>query len=179
MKYIRSLLQLGSIALLILAGVVALSGRTNLFGGYHLYSVLTGSMEPTLAVSSLLVVRNQATPFGVDDIITFEQPGERGQLITHRVVAAEQVENSHIYHTKGDANPVGDSWLVLPSDIKGRVVYQLPYLGRVITLLNSPLGIILLVILPILLLAYQDIFTIHRALFDWQAERKGTKEHHA
>lgn len=177
MKHLRMALQLGSIALIIVAGLVALSGRTNILGGYRLYSVLTGSMEPTLPVSSLLVVKGQTAPYAVGDVITFEQPGER-RLVTHRIVEVEPTENSLVYRTKGDANPVMDSWLLTQSDIKGKMLRHVPQLGKAVTLLNSPVGIGLLVVLPALVLAYQDISAIQRSFGAWIDERQTTKKEH-
>ncbi len=173
MKYLRIALQLGSIGLILLAGLVALSGRTNVLGGYRLYSVLTGSMEPTLPVSSLLFVKDQPT-YSVGDIVTFEQPGER-RLVTHRIVEVEPTEHEPVYRTKGDANPVMDSWLLTQADIKGKMLRHVPQLGKAVTFLNSPLGIGLLVVLPILVLAYQDISSIQRSLGAWLDERNARK----
>lgn len=177
MKLLKTTLSGLSILLLIVAGIVALSGRTNMFGGYHVYSVLTGSMEPTIPVKSLLLVqKNVPSTIAVKDVITFEKPGSKGILVTHRVAAIERSdENPITFQTKGDANPIPDSWIVTPDQVRGTVRYHLPKIGTLVTFLNTKLGILLFVLLPILLLAYEDIYTIHKSLFEWQLERKANK----
>ena len=59
------------------------------FGGFSLFRVVTGSMEPTLPVGSLLIC--QQTPIEEireGDIICFRSrsPEMMGKIITHRVI---------------------------------------------------------------------------------------------
>lgn len=178
MKYVRSIVQASGIVLLILAALVALSGRTTIFGGYHVYSVLTGSMEPTLPARSLLVVKNvDPNTLTVGDIVTFEKPGVEGVIVTHRVVAIDRADSAILgFHTKGDANPIADAWIVSPDHVRGVVQAHIPKIGAFVTFLNTRLGILLFVLLPVLLLAYEDIYTIHKTLFEWQLERKSKKK---
>lgn len=177
MKILKLLIAGISIILLFVAGIVALSGRTNLLGGYHIYSVLTGSMEPTVPIQSLLLVHKiDSNKIIVGDIITFEEPGKNGILITHRVATIEHNDNAIItFRTKGDANPIADSWIVSPDRVRGIVQYHIPRAGALVTFLNTKLGILLFVLLPVLLLAYEDIYTIHKSLFEMQLERKANK----
>lgn len=166
--------------MLVLASIVALSSRTDLLGGVHLYSVLTGSMEPTLPVNSLIVVRSVAdvTTIQAGDVITFEEPGQTGRLITHRITSFESEGDQISFRTKGDANPIADAWLVSPEAIRGKVVRDFPNAGSLISFLNTPVGIALFVLLPVLILAYDDIYTIHRAMFEMQfAKRKEAESH--
>jgi signal peptidase len=174
MKQFKLFISGASILLLVIAGIVALSGRTNMLGGYHIYSVLTGSMEPTIPVESLLLVQKiDPSTIAVNDVITFEKPGSKGVLVTHRVAAIERSdENSITFKTKGDANPIPDSWIVTLNQVKGTVRYHLPKIGALVTFLNTKLGILLFVLLPVILLAYEDIYTIHKTLFEWQLDRK-------
>jgi signal peptidase len=177
MKLLKPLISGVSILLLVVAGIVALSGKTNVLGGYHIYSVLTGSMEPTIPVQSLLLVKKiDPKVIAINDVITFEKPGSVGILVTHRVITVDHPSETTInFQTKGDANPIPDSWIVTPDRIRGVVKYHVPRVGAFVTLLNTKLGILLFVLLPILLLAYEDIYTIHRSLFEWQLERKANK----
>ena len=62
-------------------------------GGYSMFRVMTGSMEPTLQVNSLLLSRQ--TPIGeikVGDIVCYRSRNSqtRDWAITHRVVAIRQ-----------------------------------------------------------------------------------------
>ena len=40
-------------------------------------------------------------------------------------------------HDLSDNNPVADSWSLVPEQIRGRVIYSVPYLGRVNSVING------------------------------------------
>src|SRR5918912_2525149 len=66
---------------------VAITQRT---GAAQLLTVVSGSMQPTLPLGSLVVVvpRN-ADAVRVGDVITFSPPGDDTHTVTHRVVDVE------------------------------------------------------------------------------------------
>ncbi|MBI2590071.1 signal peptidase I [Candidatus Berkelbacteria bacterium] len=167
------MLQSLSLVLLIGVGAIALSGRTNLLGDYHFYAVLTGSMEPAIPTNSLIFVRkpNSSAQIVPGDIITFKSPDASEQLITHRVASFEQGS----FRTQGDANPSQDPWRLNFNDIQGQYQFHLPYLGAVLTFLRTPLGIGLLVGIPVLILVFHDLFSINTALFEMKLERERKK----
>ena len=70
------------------------------FLGYSAFSVASGSMEPTIHLNDVIIVK-KCDEYKVDDIVTFK---ENGAYITHRVVTVN--ENNII--TKGDANNTND-----------------------------------------------------------------------
>lgn len=85
--------------------------------GYRPVIVLSGSMEPTYHVAS--VIYYKSTPFSKieeGDAITY-RAGENS-LVTHRVV--EKIESTQEFRTKGDANPTEDPNPVSYSDVVGR-----------------------------------------------------------
>lgn len=174
-KQFGSLVTFASILLLILAGVIALSARTTVVGGYHVFAVLTGSMEPDLPVHTALLVHTiDPTMIRIGDIITFEEPGNNRVLITHRVIAIDTTAETKIFRTKGDANPAPDPWRVPSTAVKGKVYYHIPWIGSFIAFLNTKPGIALFVILPVLFLVYDDVDTIQAELLDWRQERTAT-----
>ena len=59
------------------------------FGGYMMFRVVTGSMEPTIPTGALLVSqRTDITSIRVNDIVCFKTQEAQiwGSIITHRVV---------------------------------------------------------------------------------------------
>ncbi len=91
--------------------------------GYHPVVVLSGSMEPTYHVGS--VIYYKAAPFeqiNVGDPITFVG-AEGGAMVTHRVV--EKDETARAFGTEGDANDGRDPGMVPYSN----VVDQYPIWG--------------------------------------------------
>ena len=111
------------------------------FMGIRLWAVNSRSMEPAIRVGSLLVTK-QKEPSQIlpGDIITVQQLGQ--EAVTHRVTAKRlsEEEKTTLFVTKGDANETVDAEEVLPEAIKGKLIVSVPYLGRLLRLLQVPSG---------------------------------------
>lgn len=103
-------------------------------------TVLTGSMEPTYPVGSLVVVRPvEADEVVTGDVITFANPS--GSFTTHRVTKVDLTSaGERSFTTKGDANRTEDNDPVLADAVRGRVWLHVPYLGHIRQALSSPIG---------------------------------------
>jgi signal peptidase len=62
----------------------------------------------------------------VGEVIVFEKDGVK---VVHRIVSREKVAGEMRYYTKGDANNANDPGFIKGSDIRGRVLYKVPYIG--------------------------------------------------
>ncbi|WP_167456904.1 signal peptidase I [Microbacterium phyllosphaerae] len=122
----------------VIALIAALLVVPRVAGGSSL-TVLTGSMEPTLAPGDVAAVRGVApdqvcTEIGVGDIVTYlPEPGSPA-LITHRVVGKtvgtfDDGTDCRLI-TQGDANSAADA-PVSPEQVRGAFLYSLPALGWV------------------------------------------------
>ena len=113
--------------------------------GAHALTVLTGSMEPTLPVGSVVVSRPvPADRIVAGDIITFtdrdpESPATR--VVTHRVVDVRASPTGPTFGTKGDANNVGDARRTAAADVIGVRWYSVPWVGTVRDSLTTPIGL--------------------------------------
>jgi len=110
---------------------------------YEPMVMVTGSMQKTIPVGSL-VVDQKVDPqqLEVGDVISFEKPlGARG-IDTHRIVAIKNDKGKRLYQTKGDSNPVADSWVISfdHGTAAHRVAFSVPYAGNVLIFARSPLG---------------------------------------
>lgn len=84
--------------------------------GYKPVYVMTGSMEPTLKVNGLVIIKQiEYDDVQVDDIIMYEIDEK---MITHRVI---EITDEGI-RTKGDNNNVKDAYILKPENIKGKAV---------------------------------------------------------
>ena len=107
--------------------------------GYHMYNVLSGSMEPNMPVGSLIYVKEGEPEDVADgDIIAFYGSLEDSGIITHRVVKNNIVSGT--FRTKGDANEEEDPMPVSYDNYIGRVVRTFPYLGGALTAMTSTYG---------------------------------------
>jgi signal peptidase I len=93
-------------------------------------AVMTGSMEPTYQPGTLVISRPvDPQTLKTGEVVTFQPISGDPTLETHRVVGLQLADGrvSGII-TRGDANNVDDP-PHLPAQIKGKVVYALPFLG--------------------------------------------------
>lgn len=110
--------------------------------GYGAAVVLSGSMEPTLSTDDLIIVR-KAESLAVDDIVVFQ---DEDILVVHRIIETD----GETVTTKGDANNAADE-PVSVSDIKGKVVFSIPFAGKIVNFMKTPVGILLVIIAAIAL----------------------------
>ena len=111
--------------------------------GVGLSVVLSGSMEPTLSVNDLVVVR-AADDYELDDIVVYQSGTD---LVIHRIVDIQDT----VYILKGDANNTADD-PVKRSAVKGKVVFSLPYVGIAVQLLQTTVAKLLIILLAVYLL---------------------------
>ena len=118
--------------------------------GLNVYTVISGSMEPTYSVGDLIYVKKVPPEhIAVGDPITFVL-NEDLVVATHRVVAID-TDNQH-YITKGDANEVEDASPVHFNNLLGKPVFSIPLLGYVSNWVQNPPGVYIAVGGGILLL---------------------------
>ena len=103
------------------------------------YSVLTGSMSPSLPTGTLVVTRPVAIEdVLVGDVITYQLQSGEDTVVTHRVLATRfGCDGALELLTQGDANPVADSAPVREVQLRGRVWYAVPHLGRATAILTG------------------------------------------
>jgi len=139
--------------------------------GWRVDVVLSGSMEPALKVGAVAITRPvDAEDIKAGDILTFYSPlSER--LISHRVIAVEQGSSLH-FSTKGDANEDADPFILPPENVVGKVCFHIPYLGYVSQFVKTPLGFLLTLCLPGLIIIIMELRNIWRMLTKEDIERK-------
>ena len=156
-----------AIALLILIVIVipfVASSVPQVVTADHSYVVLSGSMGPALSPGDVIFV-DAADPSAIQagDVITFVR-GSESTPTTHRVVEVVDQSGKPAFRTKGDANEDPDSGLVQASQVQGRVMtlggylFAVPYIGYVIEFMNTQLGFVLLVLLPIGLFVISEVW---------------------
>jgi signal peptidase I len=131
--------------------------------GWRPLAVLSGSMAPALDTGDEIVVR-PITPveLRVGDIVTFNDSSRRDVLVTHRVRDVRVVGKTVHVVTRGDANTGSERWSVAARGHVGRVAYRVPKLGYLTVQAGTPLGRILLLVIPALLLAACEIRRVWR-----------------
>ena len=136
--------------------------------GLQVFTVLSGSMEPTYHTGSLIYVKKvDPSTITVGQPITFML--DESTVATHRVVGIVPDEEDPTvlrFRTKGDANEAEDGSLVHYKNVIGVPVFSIPYLGYVASYIQHPPGmyvaisagavLLLLVFLPDLFAGDED-----------------------
>lgn len=143
-------------------GLAAAAGSPVAFG-MKSFAVLSGSMEPVLSTGDIVVEQTvRPRDVRVGDIVTFNDPHQRGRRITHRVRSVRIEQGRARFVTKGDANDSSESWATGANGRLGRVSYRIPLIGYGIARLNGPGAKLALVMIPALLLAVLELIRIWR-----------------
>ena len=98
---------------------------------FPLYLMGIGSGSMTGAINKgdaiLTYKEKNINRINVGDIIVFDT---RKNTFVHRVVEIEEIDGIKYYRTKGDANNTRDNIDIKFEDIKGKVLYRIPYIAR-------------------------------------------------
>ena len=104
------------------------------------YTVLSGSMEPTYHVGSLIYVKDiSPEDLKVGDSITYVIAGET--IVTHRIIEIipNYGDNGELgFKTKGDANKTEDGTPVHANNVIGKPIFTIPYLGYMAYFIQTP-----------------------------------------
>ena len=118
------------------------------FMGYKPFIVMSGSMETTINIGDLVIVKKvNSSSIHTGDIIAFKNGNI---VISHR--AKEVINDSGIYKfkTKGDNNNVADDFIVNSDAIEGIFVNKIPGLGSILLFLGKPIGLLMVILVIII-----------------------------
>lgn len=151
----RNVLKLAIIIGIIFGSVGAFYGiSVVVFRTTMPYSVVVSdSMKPVLNEGDVLIIQGAADgQIQVNDIIVFWARTwgayDPGNPVVHRVTSISFSGESY-YQTEGDNNPGPDIALTPHSNVIGKVIYVIPYLGILVYLINTMGGQVVIWILII------------------------------
>lgn len=162
-KIIGYIFELILVVCLVFVIVISISSKTNKTVFNHTFLVVSsGSMEPSIKIGSLIVVRSiQPSQLKKNDVITFKNPKKVNELVTHRInKITTNKKGSYQFTTKGDANNTIDLWEISSKGVVGKTVYVVPKLGSLVDFIKKPKGFIIFVILPAMIIIFSEIKNI-------------------
>ncbi len=103
------------------------------------YTILTGSMAPTMPPGTLVVDRKvDFDSIEVGDVVTYQLVSGKDAVVTHRVIGfSVSGKGERTLITKGDANNTEDAIPVQAVQVRGVVWYHLPQIGRLNTAITG------------------------------------------
>jgi signal peptidase len=122
--------------------------------GRQLFTIVGGSMEPSIPIGSLVVATpTDAMTIAVGDVVTIR--ADNGVVVTHRVSRVVDLPEGRYFELKGDANQSPDGGLVPARAIVGAADQYVPYAGYAQAFLSKLAGLIAaLSVLGALFVAY-------------------------
>lgn len=145
------------------AGLLFVATLMPIPGNVQIKVVKSGSMEPAIRTGSIVAIRPAAS-YKVGDVITFGKDTKTQIPTTHRIVGIEGVGASATYTTRGDANDTADQVVTRISDIRGKVLFTVPFAGYALAFARTKLGFFLLVGVPALFVFVEEGFAIYKEL---------------
>jgi signal peptidase I len=158
-------------------------------------TVLSSSMEQTklfdtstyeiksLKRNELIVIKkiNDFKNIKVGDVLTFKYViGAEQKVITHRVIKIDEKPGGYLITLKGDNVNGEDNVQIVDTTLAktsynyiiGKVVWSNYFLGIVITILKTKIGIVFTVITPSLFLIIYEIYKLGKL---WRESRKNSE----
>lgn len=141
--------------LLLLASLIFTNNSENplrIFGN-TIVIVNSNTMGPDIEKGDAVIVKEiDVNSLQVGNIIAIKDGyDDNKELIvtTHRIVRLNPMENELSFVTKGDANALEDEKTRFASDVLGKVTFISPTLGDAFAFINTPLGIIMCIGVPL------------------------------
>lgn len=118
--------------------------------GWKPFIVLSGSMEDTIMPGDLILTKEiDALELKEGDVISFRT--NKYTVVTHRIINIVDEEGERKYYTKGDNNDSADINPVCNDQIEGIYRYRIPELGKIALNLQKPIGIVICIALPLII----------------------------
>ncbi len=153
-----------AIALLLVVSIFPITGN------YKVKVVLSGSMEPAIHTGSVVVIK-PTDSYKTGDVITFGKDTKTDVPTTHRIVDSRAESGKMIYRTKGDANEDPDGRETRGSEIIGKVMFSIPFLGYLVDFAKKPIGFFLLVVIPAGIIIIDEMWKIWKELRRMRREK--------
>ena len=159
------------VAALVLLGSLLLVSIVPVPGNIEVKIVQSGSMEPAIKTGAMVVIK-PSDEYKVGDVIMFGEDTATKVPTTHRIVADEVRSGVFYYTTKGDANEDPDPQQVKQSEVIGKVLFSISYLGYVLDFAKKPFGFALLIGVPATLVIFDEATNIWRETRRLQAKKE-------
>lgn len=155
-----TLLLLVAVVLCLFVVVQSMSHGYVRLGGYSLFRVVTGSMEPSIPIGTVLLAQEiPIEEVEKEDVVCFRStnPGSEGMIVTHRVMGVyDTPDGIRCLRTKGDHNPSMDIDPVTQANLIGLVIRHTGEgnkMAGLINFLTGDFGFLACIVLPVLLVA--------------------------
>lgn len=157
---VSSVILAAAVSVCLIVSVQVMSRGYVSIGGCSMFRVVTGSMEPTLPLGTVLISqKTDIAKIQQGDIVCYRTRVAEinGSIVTHRVVSVQTDKNGTIYlETRGDANLSSDPYYVDSTNLVGRVIWfsgKESAFTNMLSFLSGKTGFLICIVFPVLLIA--------------------------
>lgn len=156
-------------------GILIAASLLPIKNNYRILAVMSGSMEPTIGTGALIIIK-PAGEYKENDIVTFKSGNKKSDYTTHRINKVEIKDGETLFYTKGDANATDDSGQITKEKIIGKELFSIALLGYVLGYIKTLPGLLIVIIIPAVIIVYEEINNIKAEAKKMLANRKKLKK---
>lgn len=169
-----------SMAVMLFAIIFSVSTFNKVEGslfGYKAFIVLSNSMsESGINAGDLIIIREtDPSTLKEGDIISYKStnPENYGQVITHKIRSLAIDENGNLgFITYGTTTGTDDKGIVLYENVIGEYTKSLPKVGHFFAMLKTPMGYIIFIMIPFMVLMILELATFITVLSRYKKEKQ-------
>ena len=162
------------ILMLVVVILQRVSDNSISFGGYRLFTVATGSMEPEYQVGDVLISQ-EIDPNEIqvrDNIVYRGNTGSfKDKIVTHQVVSIREENGEKKITTKGIAN-VEEDPEIDGSQVYGKVIYKVKTLSFIGQIIKNIYVFYFIIFVPIAIIIFRQVRIILKKDDDEEEENK-------
>ena len=147
-------------------------------GGYRLFTIVTGSMEPKYKVGDMVLAKEvKAKDIEVLDDVVYngKEDDFNGKIVAHQVIKKEVKNEKYSFITKGIANQSEDP-KINEDQIIGKIIYKTVILSFITKIVNNLYGFYFLLFVPIVVLTFIEIIKAIEEKKEEKEEKRKLKE---
>lgn len=163
-NFLYTILVILVVLILLVVALQRFSNNTITLGGFRIFNILTGSMEPEYKVGDILVTKEiEPKEIKVGDDITYlgKEGDFAGKIVTHRVKVVIPGENGEYrFITQGLTNSIADPEIT-SSQIQGKVIYKTVILSFISKLVNNLYSMYFVIVVPMAIIIFVNVRRIY------------------
>lgn len=166
-----TLLVILVVLILIIVVLQKTSNNSLSLGGFRIFNIATGSMQPKYEVGDVLVAKT-ISPDQIkigDDVTYIGTEGTfAGKVVTHQVIEIEEENGNYKFHTQGLANNEEDP-VITQEQVIGKIIYKVWSLSYISKIVQNLYSFYFVIFIPVAILIFIEI---RRIVIDIASNKK-------
>lgn len=176
--FIKAVIAIFIVLIMALIMIQKFSNNNLSLGGYRLFTIITGSMEPKYNVGDMVLAKEvKASDIEVYDDVVYngKEDDFAGKIVAHQVIKKEMKNGKYSFVTKGIANTTEDP-VINEDQIIGKIIYKTYVLSFISKIVNNVYGFYFLLFVPIVVLVFIEIIKIIEEKKEERMEKENNKK---